>query len=42
MWRNDTLETTMDVVERRTHSLKGVSRTWNIPFTFHLNGKTKF
>jgi hypothetical protein len=30
LWTDDALETTMDVVERRTHSLRKTSRTWNI------------
>jgi hypothetical protein len=44
MWTNETLKATMDVVERRTHSLRRVNRLWNIPMSSlidHLNGKTK-
>jgi hypothetical protein len=36
----------MDVIERRTHSLKKANKSWNITspmssFFYHLNGKTK-
>jgi hypothetical protein len=44
MWTNETLEATMAIVERGTHSLRRSSRSWNIPmssFFDHLNGKTK-
>jgi len=44
MWTNGTLKTIMDVVEKGTHSLRRVSRLWNIPMSSlinHLNGKTK-
>ncbi len=43
IWTNETLEETMDVIER-THSIKRFSKSWNIPLSFlvdHLNGKTK-
>jgi hypothetical protein len=45
MWTNEALKATMDVVERGTHSIRRVSRLWNIPMSSlidHLNGKTKF
>ncbi len=45
MWTNETLETSMDVVERGTGSLKKANKSWNIPMNFlsnHLNGKTRF
>jgi hypothetical protein len=45
MWTNDALETTMDVVETRTHSLKKANIAWNIPlnsFFDHVNGQTRF
>jgi hypothetical protein len=35
----------MDVVERGTHSLRKVNKSWDIPMnsiTNHLNGKTIF
>ncbi len=41
---DETLETTMDVVERGSHSLNRVNRSWNIPMSSlsnHLNGKTR-
>jgi hypothetical protein len=44
MWTNETLKTTMDVVEKGTHSLRKINRLWNVPmnsFIDHLNGKTK-
>jgi hypothetical protein len=44
MWTDDALETTMDVVEKGTHSLRKAIKTWNIPtssLSNHLNGKTK-
>jgi hypothetical protein len=44
-WTDEALKVTMDVIERGTHSLKKVSKSWNIPMssiTNHLNGKTKF
>jgi hypothetical protein len=44
MWMDETLETTMDAIERGTNSLKKASRSWNIPmnsFFDHLNGKTR-
>jgi hypothetical protein len=44
MWTySDALETTMGAI-KRTHSLKKVNGSWNIPlstFFNHLNGKTK-
>jgi hypothetical protein len=45
MWTDKTLEATMDVVERGTHSLRRANKLWNIPMsstTDHLNGKTRF
>ncbi len=42
-WTNEWLKEAMDVVERMTHSLKRVSKPWNIfalLFLDHLNGKT--
>lgn len=42
-WTNEWLKEAMDVVERMTHSLKRVSKRWNIFVYFlldHLNGKT--
>jgi hypothetical protein len=44
MWIDETLEVTMDVTERGTHSLRRANRSWNIPMSSlvdHLNGKTK-
>jgi hypothetical protein len=44
MWTNEALETTMDVVERVTRSLRKANRSWNIPMSSlsnHLNGKTR-
>ncbi len=41
---DEALEIAMDIVERRTHSLKRVDRSWNILMSFfsnHLNGKTR-
>ncbi len=43
-WMNETLKTTMDVVERGSHSLRRANMSWNIPmssFFNHLNGKTR-
>jgi hypothetical protein len=43
MWMDETLEIAMDVVERRSHSLRRANRLWNIPmnsFSNHMNGKT--
>ncbi len=43
-WTNETLEATMDVVERGTHSLRRANRSWNIPMNSlvdHLNGESK-
>jgi hypothetical protein len=45
MWTYDALETTMDVVEKRTHSLKHANKARNIPLSSlfdHLNEKTRF
>ncbi len=42
MWINEAFKTTMDVVERGTHSLRKASKSWNIPMSScsnHLNGK---
>jgi hypothetical protein len=44
MWTNKALETVMDVVDKRTHSLKKDIISWNIlviSIANHLNGKTK-
>ncbi len=44
MWIDETLKVTMDVIEKRTHSLRRANKSWNIPinsFFYHLNGKTK-
>jgi hypothetical protein len=44
LWTDDALETTMDVVERRTHSSKKASKTWNIILSSlfdHFNEKNK-
>jgi hypothetical protein len=41
---DETLKTTMDAVERRTHSLRKANRSWNIPMSYlsnHLNGKNR-
>jgi hypothetical protein len=43
-WSNESLETTMDVVERGITSLCGANKFWGILVTSlfdHLNGKTK-
>jgi len=40
MWPNETLNKTMDVIERGTHSLRRANKSWNIPIsslTHHLN-----
>jgi hypothetical protein len=45
MWTNEALKTTMDVVEKGTHSLRRTNKSWNIPMNSlsnHLNGKTRF
>jgi hypothetical protein len=44
MWTNEALETTMDVIERGTYSLRKANNSWDIlmnSFFCHLNGKTK-
>jgi hypothetical protein len=44
MWPNKALETTVDVVERGTHSLRKANKSWNIPMSSpsnHLNGKIR-
>jgi hypothetical protein len=44
LWIYDALETTMDVVERRTYSLRKISKIWNIILSSlfdHLNGRNK-
>jgi len=44
MWMDETLKTTMDVVERGTHSLRRPNRSWNIKKSSifdHLNGKIR-
>jgi hypothetical protein len=33
MWPNEALEKTMDVIEKRTHSLRKASKSWNIPMS---------
>ncbi len=41
---DETLKTTMDVVERGTHSLRRANRSWNIPMSSlfdHLCGKIR-
>jgi hypothetical protein len=45
MWTNEALEEAMDAIERRTHAIRRVSKSWNIPMNSlinHLNGRTKF
>ncbi len=45
MWIDEMLEVVMDVVERRTHSVKRANKSWNIPMSSivdHLNGKSRF
>jgi hypothetical protein len=45
MWPNETLEKTMDVIKKGTHSLRRVNKSWNIPMsslTYHRNGITRF
>jgi hypothetical protein len=42
MWTDDALETTMNVVDKSTHSLRRANKAWNIPLSslfVHLNGK---
>jgi hypothetical protein len=44
MWTNEALEEAMDVIKRGTHSIRRVSKSWNIPmnsFVDHLNGRTR-
>jgi hypothetical protein len=44
MWINEALKEAMDVIQRRTNSIRWVSKSWNIPMSSlvdHLNGKTK-
>lgn len=44
MWTNETLETTMNDVEKGTHFLKRANMSWNIlmnSLVDDLNGKTK-
>jgi len=44
MWIDEALKTTMDVIEKGTHSLRRVNKSWNIPMSSlfnHLNGKTR-
>jgi hypothetical protein len=31
MWTYDALETSMDAIEKTTHSLRKVAKAWNIP-----------
>jgi hypothetical protein len=45
MWIDETIETTMDVIERERYSLRKAIKTWNIPLSSlfdHLSGKTRF
>jgi hypothetical protein len=45
MWTNETLETSINVVERGTRSLRKANKSWNISMSSlinHLNGKTRF
>ncbi len=45
MWIDETLETTMDVIERERCYLRKAIKSWNIPLSSlfdHLNGKTRF
>ncbi len=45
MWTNLTLKTTMDIVEKRTHYLERVSKSWNVPLNSlsdYLIDKKKF
>jgi hypothetical protein len=42
MWTDDALETTMNVVDKSTHSLRKANKAWKIPlssFFYHLNAK---
>jgi hypothetical protein len=35
----------MDAIERRTHAIRRISKSWNIPMNslvIHLNGRTRF
>jgi hypothetical protein len=44
MWTSEMLEEAMDVIERRTHSIRKANKSWNIPMNSlvdHLNGKTR-
>jgi hypothetical protein len=44
MWTNEALEKAMDVIERKTHSIRRASKSWNIPMSSlvdHLNRKTR-
>jgi len=34
MWTNETLKEEMDVIERKKHSIRRVSKSWNIPMNF--------
>jgi hypothetical protein len=45
MWTDDALETPMNVVGKRTHSLRRANKAWNTPlssFFDHQNAKTRF
>ncbi len=45
MWTYEIVETTMDVVEKGTYSLRKSRRSWNISLNSlsnHLNNKTIF
>jgi hypothetical protein len=33
MWIDDALETTMNIVEKKTHSLRRANKAWNIPLS---------
>jgi hypothetical protein len=44
MWTYEIVETTMDVVEKGTYSLRKAKMSWNIPLNSlsnHLNNKTR-
>jgi hypothetical protein len=44
MWTNEVLKAAMDVIKRRTHSLRKSNKSWNIPMNSLancLNEKTK-
>ncbi len=44
MWTNEALEEAMDAIERGTHSIRKVNKSWNIPmnsFINHPNGRIR-